>query len=62
VRLRDASIDDVHLELLLVIDGTGGHRWTCLMRWFANTAYRIHRRTLLTLLRVCYGLGAGRDA
>jgi hypothetical protein len=54
MRLRDASIDDVHLELLLVIDEAGGDRWTRLVWALANRANRAHRHALL-LIRIWIG-------
>jgi hypothetical protein len=62
VRLRDGSIDDAHLELLLVVDEVVGQRWIRLVRTLANMTYRLHRRALVTLLVVCYRLGPRRDA
>jgi hypothetical protein len=59
VRLRDGSIDDAHLELILTIDEIASERWSSWMGWLrrlVNAAYRTHRGALLLLVGVCYRL------
>jgi hypothetical protein len=53
MKLRSASIDDIHLELLYVLDEAAGKRWPSLVRRLASSAYRAHRRALLVVLRLC---------
>jgi hypothetical protein len=49
VRLRDTSIDDVHVELLFELDEFD-RPWARSLRAGANRLYRIHHGLLLLLL------------
>ena len=54
--LRDATVDDPHLELLFVPDRAAGgrwRRWVRLLRLLANKAYYLYRRALRQLIKIC---------
>jgi hypothetical protein len=53
MRLRDGSIDDVHLELLVELDDLD-RPWARSVRAVANRLYRTHRGLLLLLIGMCW--------
>jgi hypothetical protein len=50
MKIRSAPLDDVHLELLVVLDEID-RPWAHRLRVAANAAYEIYRGSLLFLLR-----------
>lgn len=47
---RSASIDDLHNEAAYVLEGDGRRRAKFTL-WFCRFVYRVHRATLLIILR-----------
>ena len=50
MKIRSASIDDLHNEVGFVLEGDGCRR-AKLALWFCRFAYRVHHALLLTILR-----------
>jgi hypothetical protein len=53
VKLRSASIDDVHLELLIELDDFD-QPWARSLRAAANRLYRMHHALLLLAINWCW--------
>jgi hypothetical protein len=52
MKLRSASLDDAHLEMLSWLDDLN-RPWTSSLRVGVNALYRIHRSILIRLIRFC---------